>query len=177
MYLFIYSSFFSFFCLPSFCLSFFLSFFPFKEIAQPALKKQILQFILSDIILTALNDNHKIICQWIHDLTFHQHVCVIGLDMRWQPKPNIAYSLLSVDVDSFCQNLVLLKIRCFELGVNTKVYSPMARKSSLTFMAVLADVSIKSRPVSSAYVWASFYIQHNNKYIVNYIIHFRIYNH
>lgn len=34
--------------------------------------------------------------------------------------------------------------------------SPMAKKSSLTFMAVLADVSIKSKPVSSAYVWASY---------------------
>lgn len=43
----------------------------------------------------------------------------------------------------------------------------MARKSSLTFMAVLADVSIKSKPVSSAYVWASFVIQRTNKYKVN----------
>lgn len=33
--------------------------------------------------------------------------------------------------------------------------SPIARKRSLTFMAVLAEVSINSRPVSSAYVWAS----------------------
>lgn len=40
----------------------------------------------------------------------------------------------------------------------------MARKSSLTFMAVLAEVSIKSKPVSSAYVWASFTIQDTNKY-------------
>ena len=38
--------------------------------------------------------------------------------------------------------------------------SPIARKSSFTFMAVLADVSINSRPVSSAYVWASFTTQH-----------------
>lgn len=36
----------------------------------------------------------------------------------------------------------------------------MARNSSLTFMAVFAEVSIKSKPVSSAYVWASFTIQH-----------------
>lgn len=43
----------------------------------------------------------------------------------------------------------------------------MARKSSLTFMAVLAEVSIKSKPVSSAYVWASFVIQRTNKYKVN----------
>lgn len=41
--------------------------------------------------------------------------------------------------------------------------SPIAKKSSLTFMAVLADVSMNSRPVSSAYVWASFVTQRRTR--------------
>jgi len=35
-------------------------------------------------------------------------------------------------------------------------YQPIAMNISLTLLAVLADVSMKSRPLSSAYVWASY---------------------
>ena len=38
---------------------------------------------------------------------------------------------------------------------NKEMNKPMARKMSLTFIAVFAEVSMKSKPLSSAYVFAS----------------------
>jgi len=39
--------------------------------------------------------------------------------------------------------------------ISAIVYKPIAMKISFTLLAVFADVSMKSRPLSSAYVWAS----------------------
>lgn len=96
----------------------------------------------------AMSDSDRYRCLFIRcDKITQLHVCIVNgsnlQQMRWLT-PNEPWSISSNNNNS--QSATQMK---------KNKHSPIAKKMSFTFIAVFADVSMKSSPFSSAYSFAS----------------------